>query len=473
MKTHIYLILTLSLVSLSAIAQQLPNGGFENWSSKSITDPIGFFTSNQMLPAGNGNVTRVTNAWHGQYAIQLETVKSGNDTVQGMIIVGQPGNQSINGGVPFSGTPDSISGYAYFNIQPQDTASFIIAFKKNGVYISQAIKQFIGQQSAYHRFCVPTYLNPANPPDSMVAIITSSRMDPPHQPGSWLVLDSISFLHSVGQFPNSDFENWNTLTGPEDPNGWGTNAGQFPTYRLPVLVTKTSDAHSGLYAAKLVSDTGYVQPPFGRGIYGDTIAGLLQLNLVNGFSSTKYPFPYRPDSLTGYIKGTVAPGSNNMNLVWLQLYHQGTVIGQGYYMMTSSVANYTRFSIHIGYTTEDTPDSLQFSLFASNPQKYFPGNEFYVDDLSFVYNSATGLNIPEVPAIKVYPQNVSRQLQIEMPANETASVQLYDMTGNVIGQYTANKSMNQIDCSGMPSGMYLYRITANGKLLKAGKFVKE
>lgn len=473
MKTHVYIILILSSVSLSSIAQQLPNGGFENWSSKSITDPLGFFTSNQMLTPGSGNVTRVTTAWHGQYAIKLETVKSGNDTIQGMITVGQPGNQGINGGLPFSGSPDSISGYAYFNIQPKDTASFIVAFKKNGTYISRVIRQFTGQQSTYHRFCMPTYLNPANPPDSLVALITSSRMNPPRQPGSWLVLDSITFLHSMGQFPNSDFENWSTLTGPEDPDGWGTNAGQFPSYQLPVLVTKTTDAHSGLYGAKLISDTGYVQPPFGRGIYGDTIAGLLQLNLVNGFKSSKYPFAYRPDSLLGYVKGVVASGSGNMNLIWLQLSHQGTVVGQGVYMMTSTIAGYTRIASSIGYTSTLMPDSLQFSLFASNPQKYFPGNEFYVDDLSFVYNSSTGLNNPEVSGIKVYPQSVSRQLFIEIPANETDCVHLYDMTGNLTGQYPAQKRLNQIDCSEMPPGMYLYRITANGKLLKAGKFIKE
>jgi len=46
MKTITPLVMLLVLASSSMQAQQLPNSGFETWSHKSITEPIGFFTSN-------------------------------------------------------------------------------------------------------------------------------------------------------------------------------------------------------------------------------------------------------------------------------------------------------------------------------------------------------------------------------------------------------------------------------------------
>jgi len=220
MKTLILITGLILSISFNLNAQQIINSDFENWSQKIINEPDSFLTSNTMVNTDSGNVIQVTDSYHGLFAAKIETVLSGNDTIQGMILIGTPGNQTINGGIPFTGTPDSISGYVKYDIQPNDTAFFIVAFKKDGIMIGQAVANFYGTQSTYKRFSIPTYLIELNPPDTMVAIITSSNLDPPQIPGSTITIDSITFLHSSQQFPNQDFENWTEVETGEDPVGW-------------------------------------------------------------------------------------------------------------------------------------------------------------------------------------------------------------------------------------------------------------
>lgn len=473
MKILIFVIGLSVLINFNLNAQQLPNGGFENWSQQIFNEPDTFLSSNIMW--GVNNVTKVTDSYHASFAAKLETVLSNNDTIPGMLLIGTPGNQTINGGLPYTWTPDSISGYVKYEIQPNDTAFFIVAFKKNGTFIGQpVITTFIGTQLSYVRFVIPTGLLLSNPPDSMVAIITCSSMDPPQFAGSTLTIDSISFTNTSEPFPNGDFENWTTISTGEDPSGWGTYANQFPYYNLPVLVTKTIDANSGSFAVKLISDTGTVPPPFGTGVPGDTLLGTLQLNLINGFSSTKYPFAYKPDSLVGYTKGTVAPDTNNFNFIMVQLSNNGTTIGQAFYFTQNSSNTYSRFATNFSYTSGLIPDSMQFIIFAGNPGDPIPGNVFYVDDLSFIYNPLNINDISEKTTFKIYPNPVKDNLNIFTYSNEETFIKIYNIVGEIILEAPMNMDLTTVSASDLSAGLFFYQIlNKNGNILDAGKFIKE
>ena len=473
MKTIILIFSLLIFLNQSALAQQLPNAGFENWNAKTITTPNDFYSFYSTNVSGDRTITKVSDAFHAGSAIKLQTIESGDDTIQGMILIGSSGNQGNNGGLPFSSTPDSISGYVKYNIFPNDTAYFIVAFKKNTSILSQAITIFTGIQTDYKRFCIPTGLVNTNVPDSIVMLISSSRLDPPRKIGSTLTIDSISLINSAEQLPNNSFENWTTQTGPEDPDGWGTAAGQYPSYNLPVLVSKSTDSHSGNFAVKVQSNTGLIPPPFGSGIDGDTIVGQLQLNFINGFSSEYYPFAFRPDSLVGYVKGVVSDNPDNMNLIWVQFFRNSTNIGSCNYQMRNSSTNYFRFSVPVTYNSEFTPDSLQFILFASNPSKYYPGNDFYVDDLSFVYSPTTSfMNIHE-QSISVFTSNNFNELNIITNTEGPVTIKVFDANGRVLHEKSISKSHEIIDISDLNNGIYLYRITNNnGSILQNGKFSK-
>ncbi|GAH05110.1 unnamed protein product [marine sediment metagenome] len=108
--------------------------------------------------------------------------------------------------------------------------------------------------------------------------------------------------------PNGGFENWHTEDLGEDPDDWGSIFNQL--LDLPNFVTKTTEANSGTYALKLICDTATVAPPLGTGIPGDTVYGSVVLGLVSAsISNAKWPFTSRPDSLIGFVKGTVLDGA--------------------------------------------------------------------------------------------------------------------------------------------------------------------
>src|SRR5665647_372197 len=174
METKHLLLAFFIALSLHSVAQQIPNAGFEDWSNYRVNEPDGYYPFNSRADSGNGNVTKVLDAYHGTLAARLETVLSNNDTVQGMMIIGRPGNQTIDGGIPFIGTPDSIIGYVKYDIKPTDLANIIIMFKKNGTVIAQAATTFTGTQTTYQRFSIPIHLAGLIP-DTLAAVFSSSN----------------------------------------------------------------------------------------------------------------------------------------------------------------------------------------------------------------------------------------------------------------------------------------------------------
>lgn len=473
MKTFIFTIGLVLLIGFNLNAQQLPNGDFEIWTHQTFNEPDTFLSSNIMWNVNN--VTKVSDPYHNSFAAKLETVANGNGVAQGMLLIGTPGNQTINGGLPYTGTPDSVSGYIHYDIQPNDAASFIVAFKKNGAMIGPpAVISFTGTQSSYVRFVIPTGLLSSNPPDSMVAIITCSNMDPPQIVGSTLTIDSISFTNTSEPFPNGDFELWTTDTTGDDPSGWGTYANQFPYYNLPILVTKTDIANSGNFAVRLVSDTGTVQPPFGTGVIGDTLVGALQLNLIDGFSSTKYPFAYRPDSLVGYTIDSVVGVPDNFNLIMVQLSNNGATIGQAFYFSQFSTSSYSRFASNFTYTSGLIPDSMTLTIFAGNPGNPIPGNKFYVDDLLLVYNPLNVNDIYENTTFKIFPNPVKDNLNIFSQCKEESNIKIYNSNGALVKVFYLNKDFTSVSISDLSMGLYFYQIkNSNGNILDSGKLMKE
>jgi len=100
MKILFFTIGLATLINFNINAQQLPNGGFENWSQQIFNEPDTFLSSNIMW--GVNNVTKVTDSYHNLFAAKLETVLSNNDTIPRMLLIGTPGNQTINGGLPYT-----------------------------------------------------------------------------------------------------------------------------------------------------------------------------------------------------------------------------------------------------------------------------------------------------------------------------------------------------------------------------------
>lgn len=283
---------------------------------------------------------------------------------------------------------------------------------------------------------------------------------------------TVSSFAQNQQIPNGEFETWHTQGQGEDPDNWGSLFNQFNSPY--VLISKTNDANSGTNALKLICDTGTVQPPLGSGSPGDTIYGSVFLGLANAqVGNAKVPFTSKPDSLTGYMKGTVVNGGLYMEM---RLYKAGQSIGNAVYITVSSAAGYTRFSVPVIYSQGITPDTMTFSIIAAHPglsPSADPGNVFYIDDLALIYNAAGINGARNNLELAVYPNPVSEQLQIESKDSEKLFLNIFDITGKkLLTDEVIDK--NTVSVTTLSPGLYFYQVTSSsGNTLKTEKLVKQ
>ena len=110
----------------------IPNGNFETWTASTWDYPQNYSaTSNSdnffyyHLPA---NVTKTTDAHHGNYAVQLATIAVGVDTSAGYFLNGSPNGSpsSWTGGMAYNQKPTGIRGYYKYNVATGDSATINI-----------------------------------------------------------------------------------------------------------------------------------------------------------------------------------------------------------------------------------------------------------------------------------------------------------------------------------------------------------
>lgn len=453
MKKIIVSFILISALFSKAIAQQIANGNFENWTINTLyEEPDSFLSTNSWLymSTGNGNVAKTTSAYHGSYAVQLTTVQTSTDTMFGGLFIGSPGNQTIDGGIPYTGQPDSISVYVKYNIQPNDTGFFIVAFKNGGSIISMAVQTFTGVQSTYMRIAVPTNLPVSPVPDSLVAIISSSNLDPPRFPGSTLTLDSVTMIGTTQQFPNPSFENW-TPKIIEDPDNWTTiNFGAMPNG--PLSATKSTSAYSGIYALRLETV--------------NTVWGQQMGYVTNGYLGQNGPAGgmqvfANPGKITGYYK--YFPVGNDTALGGAFSYINSALVDSNFIFLTAQ-NTYTYFEISMNYTGWPYIDTLNIIFTSSNMMDSAfvgLGSVLFIDSLNILYNPVSVNSIDNSFSHSVFPNPFSNTAIISLPnINGNAyDFAMVDMLGNVV-MTRENISTNSImiDRNNLPSGIYNYRI---------------
>lgn len=101
-----------------------------------------------------------------------------------------------------------------------------------------------------------------------------------------------------------------------------------------------------------------------------------------------------------------------------------------------------------------------------------PNAEYYFDDFNFSWeewNSATaGIDEIESNLVKVYPNPADQFIMLD-GINETASVDLFNITGQRVKSFTVHKSGEQMDISDLNPGVYFTRVNET----KAIKIIKK
>jgi len=171
------------------------------------------------------------------------------------------------------------------------------------------------------------------------------------------------------QIPNTDFENWTTLS-QEKPVGW----------TLALGISKLTDKKSGNFSVKLQGDTKAESP--GVVLLGQTEDG----DVFWGGA----PFTARPDSIIFWAKYNIASGDSA--LFYLQLKKLAQPITAQWYKFNGVSNNFVRMAFKIDYTAAGSPDSIILGFVSTNVLNEVNGNSWLqLDDVSF---SGTTQNVP-------------------------------------------------------------------------------
>ncbi len=265
-------------------------------------------------------------------------------------------------------------------------------------------------------------------------------------------------LTAFAQIPNAGFENWTAGA----PDGWWTNniAG------IGVPVTQSHTSHTGSSAARgdvLSIITGAPYSP----------------QIITGVSAGGFSVNQRYGSITGYYQ--FSPQSGDRILVSAALYKgglTGTGVAAAGGILANAASSYTQFSVPFQYITSDVPDLCVITFVIGGPSSSsstpHAGSYFLLDDLA-LSGTASAVSdpagLPQSFALEQnYPNpfNPSTNIRFSVAQPGHVSLKVY----NVLGVEVASLVNEQKDAgtfsvnwnaAGMPSGMYLYRMSVTSE----------
>lgn len=386
---------------ITSNAQQLTNGGFEDWTQQvAFTQLADWSTSNWGIP-GAANVAQVSDAPSGQLAARLRTLILGDDTLFGFILLGEFINDVPTAGVPFNTEVDRITGRYRYDIMPEDSALLAVGIWSGGILVSFDTFTIGGQQLDWNSFEFP--LNAGDPviPDSVIVALASSNPFAPAfmQAGSHIDIDALELnspaVPQGDQLPNYDMEDWFDVS-TEEPDGWGTfnqplvGAGITP-------VTKSNNAHGGNFSARLET--------FNLGM--DTLPGVLGNSAISFTGGmTGQPFSEVPLTLDGWFR--YEPSGTDTAVVYALFTQNGGPVGSAAYQITEETLNWTPFSAPVIMLIP--PDTLTLVIFSGD----HPGSVLYIDDL-LLDGLLSDVQYVDRDQAFLFPNPASDQVTIHLP----------------------------------------------------------
>jgi len=281
----------------------------------------------------------------------------------------------------------------------------------------------------------------------------------------------LAFTASFAQvLPNAGFETWthNTFPSYDTPDGWNT---LNPTTGLLGVITcykaATLDIHGGTYALKLIT----------KSVAGQTANGVATTGTINTTSQTiggGVSYSSRPDSIVGFYKYT--PVQNDNGFVELQLLGVGgdtDTIGYARFKTpNATVGAYTRFAKAITYRSANAVSkSIWIISSSADAVTHHVNSTLFIDDLQLITNATTVAEQQKMD-LTVGPNPASNMVFVRNPLFTKATFLMYDVIGrNVLFQSVAN-SVNSIDVSAFPMGLYIYSIVdENNNVIKTAKLI--
>lgn len=270
--------------------------------------------------------------------------------------------------------------------------------------------------------------------------------------------------------PNGNFEQWDSLSIVDNvriynPVGWSSyNSSLIEGGESFQPVEMTSDAHSGSYAVKISAKAGTA-----KGMPGVLFSG----EEVDPEKGEGFAITGKIDKVEGYYK--YAPDGTDSATIAILFFKDGQQIGGAVNIIKQAAGTYTKFSLQLQYQAgAPDPDAAKIYVFAAGPANVESNSVLYLDDLNFIYKSATGLreNTPEAKALTLYPSPASGTISVLNGAltGET-NYTIVDMQGKV--QLKGILSNNEIAVYDLATGVYLLQAIAGDGTVFQSRFVKQ
>jgi hypothetical protein len=466
------LLSTLGLATLTSVAQNpLLNPGFENWTTITYYEEPPPFATTNLQPFLALGVTNVKE-FPGQTGscAYLETLFDGSNFLVGALFLGDP-SMGLEGGTPYTQTPDSVSLTMAYSIEPGDTAYAIFAFTGGTlVFPNYVFIEVTGANGAFHTetFDIPIFFGA---PDSLMVILTSGNLLGTPVQGSWIKFDDVTMIGATQQIPNKGFDTWNALSS-EEPDHWATTNLYTAISHATPSATETSDAHSGNSALSLETVT--------FNLFGsvDTFGFMANGNLLGQSEIGGSPITFQPDRLRFWYK--YAPVGSDTALAMTSFYRYNAGSGQSDSLNGSGniflapAASYTEVEYFFDWSgIPQIPDTLVVAFASSNFAKegsYIGvGSVLKIDDV-VVDNATAVADISNDQSLQFWPVPAIDVLTLSIRTHRSGiegTVRLIDVLGRtVMAQaiaHTGSTADMTLDVSHLGAGVFVWEVELNGE----------
>jgi hypothetical protein len=258
----------------------------------------------------------------------------------------------------------------------------------------------------------------------------------------------------------------------------------FPGANIVKQTFKTTDAHSGQSAVKIVTynqDVLGVSSTFftntvpvvdmSKMVKGGTIADAL---VYTGGTKTNERIP----NISAWVK--YLPANNDRGVIWVEVVAAGkgvggtdSVLGFGERILDSTHSVYTKFTVPVVYDdfkTEPTHVKIYFGSSYDDPKE---GSEMYIDDVNIPVTKTAVETLALKQSVMAYPNPAKDNISFITLDKEEKILSIYNTMGQYITSLTINGSY-QYDCSKLSDGLYTYTIQdKNSSDIQKGMFVIE
>ena len=200
MKTRLLLPFAFGVIFAGTSLAQVPNGGFENWTTVgTYQDPDGWITFNGLTSLAGASPSTAQGS-PGAVGSHYATVTTQNTVsfgvIQGILISGD--GTTGTAGFSYASRPGSMTGQWQYGIQPADTGIVAVYLTKwntttlTADSVGGGAVEVVGSLSGWHPLNIPiTYFTSATPDTAIIAVISSSTNTP--VAGSFIKVDDLGF----------------------------------------------------------------------------------------------------------------------------------------------------------------------------------------------------------------------------------------------------------------------------------------